>query len=166
MGKIYIFNSDKRHFLDDKSNKNPASALQQVEIYWDELTANETAPWRSQISAVKLKEVLPYIFLINYASENDIFFRFIGASAKLSLEKLSVHTRCKSRVFTDTQPSLKTCITDLFKSPVPRKKTCASDALKTCEKSLFRFGLFPLLDRHAHTTKAIGVIERNRAFIN
>jgi len=166
MSNIYIFNREKRDFLDPKSDKRPTSALEQMEIYWDELTAIETAPWRSQIHPVKLKEVLPYIFLINYASENKIFFRFIGASAKLSLEKLSVHSRCKSRVYTDTQPSLKSCLTELFKDPVPRKKTYQSDALKTCQKSLFSIGLFPLLDRHARTTKAIGVIERNRAYIN
>ena len=74
MSNIYIFNREKRDFLDPKSDKRPTSALEQMEIYWDELTAIETAPWRSQIHPVKLKEVLPYIFLINYASENKIFF--------------------------------------------------------------------------------------------
>lgn len=159
MNNIYLFKRDKKESLDVGTDLKSTSALQELEIYWHRLKTGSTPPKRSQICATKIQNILPFIFLINYASQKEIFIRFIGASAQLYLEVLSINVRSKSLIRMDINPTFETCLSDLFLDPNPQKLDLNSDASGVWSKPLINMGLFPLLDECGKMAKAIGVIE-------
>jgi len=165
MSNIFLFRTYQKDIFDTKIEAKPCPEIQQLEVYWERMHNGKKPPWRTQICPTKLIDMLPFLFLIDLVSENHAYFRFIGASAKLDLEELSIHTPLKNRVYTDTQPRFKTCMTEIFTSSAPQKlmlRPYASSAFKT---PLINLGLFPLLDRYGKSTKAIGAIKTDGARI-
>ena len=159
MNNIYLFKREKKESLVVKTDLKITSALQQLEVYWYKLRAGNTPPRRSQICATKIQNILPFIFLIDYAPKKGTFLKFIGTSAKLNLKKLSIHTRSKSLIHLDINTTFKTCLTDLFFNANPQKLDLHPYTSSVSNTPLISIGLFPLLDRYGETTKAIGVIE-------
>ena len=159
MNDIYPFKSDKKESPNVRADLKITSAPQQLEIYWHNLKTGSTAPRRSQICAAKIQDILPFIFLIDFALKQKPFLRFIGSSAKLHLAGLSFHNRPKSPIHTERNPTIKICLADLFLNSNPQKLYLHSNASSNLNKAMMSIGLFPLLDKGGKVTKAIGVVE-------
>ena len=159
MNNIYPFKSDKKESPNVRADLKITSALQQLEIYWHNLKTGSTAPRRSQICAAKIQDILPFIFLIDYALKQGTFLRFIGSSAKLHLAGSSFDNRPKSPIHTEINPTIKICLADPCSNSNPQKFYLQYNASSNFNKAMMSIGLFPLLDKGGEVTKAIGVVE-------
>ena len=159
MNNIYPFKSDKKESPNVRADLKITSALQQLEIYWHNLKTGSTAPGRSQICAAKIQDILPYIFLIDFALKQERFLRFIGSSAKLHMAGLYFHNRPKSPIHTEINPTIKICLADLFLNSNPQKLYLHSNTSSNLSKAMISIGLFSLLDGGGEAMKAIGVVE-------
>lgn len=159
MNNIYTFKSDKKESPNVRADLKITSALEQLEIYWHNLKTGSTATRRSQICAAKIQDILPVIFLIDFALKQETFLRFIGSSAKLYLADLSFHTRPKSPIHTEINPTIKICLADPFPNSDPQKLYLHSNTSSNFNKAMISIGLFPLLDECGEATKAIGAVE-------